>query len=79
MKEITLKEFLDTWEAGLIIDESVHSFGEVIYGKSVKGQADNPQGSILVFAVKPETKEELIETVASIEEAEKKWYQIWKR
>ena len=62
MKKIPLKEFLEDWEHGLI--HEVTGTQNRIYGKSVKGQADNPQGYILVYA-------------DAGEKVEKPWYKFW--
>ena len=62
MKKIPLKEFLEDWEKGLI--HEVAATANKIYGKSVKGQADNPQGYVLVYA-------------DAAEKIEKPWYKFW--
>lgn len=52
---ITLQKYIDGLKRGLI--EPVHEVlvnGEQrLYGKTVEGQGDNPQGWILVYAVVP--------------------------
>lgn len=50
--EIPYAEFMADYEAGLIHD--INQIGARIYGKSVKGQADNPRGYIMVYAGIPE-------------------------
>ena len=62
MKKIPLKEFLENWERGLIME--VQTIGSRVYGKSVKGQADNPQGYVLVYA-------------DAGEKVEKPWWKFW--
>jgi hypothetical protein len=43
--------FFADWQNGLIVE--VTGAGNRLYGKSVKGQAENPQGFIIVFADVP--------------------------
>jgi hypothetical protein len=49
--ETTYDEFLADWENGLI--QNVTGAGNRLYGQSVKGQADNPQGYIIVYCIVP--------------------------
>lgn len=51
MKEIPYSEFIQDWENGLI--HEVQSTADKLYGKSVKGQADNPRGFIMVYCMVP--------------------------
>ena len=51
-KELTYAEFMADYEAGMIHD--LNQIGSRIYGRSVKGQADNPAGYVLVYAEVPE-------------------------
>ena len=50
--EISYTEFMADYEAGLIHD--LAQIGTRIYGKSAKGQAENPRGYIMVYAEIPE-------------------------
>jgi len=50
--EIPYVDFMADYEAELILD--IHVIGTRIYGRSVKGQADNPLGYIMVYAQIPE-------------------------
>ena len=62
MKKLSLEEFLADWEAGYI--HEVQGAGNRLFGKSVKGQADNPRGYIMVYA-------------DAAEKIEKPWYKFW--
>ena len=54
MKEIPYAEFIQDWEKGLILE--VQSTADKLIGKSVKGQADNPRGFIMVYCMVPTGK-----------------------
>ncbi|MDH5199613.1 MAG: hypothetical protein OEW93_01895 [Candidatus Bathyarchaeota archaeon] len=64
-KEISYAEFIADYEAGLIHD--LDQIGSRIYGRSVKGQADNPAGYILVYAEIPQGA------------VERPWWKFWQR
>lgn len=51
MREIPLAEFIDGYEKNLIND--VCYIDGKVYGRSVKGQADNPQGYEVVWSSVP--------------------------
>ena len=62
IKKVSLAEFLEDWERGLMLE--VQGAGNQLYGKSVKGQAENPRGYIMVYA-------------DAAEKIEKPWYKFW--
>jgi len=65
MKKLSYKEFVEWWEKAHILE--VQSTADKMFGKDVRGQADNPQGYIMVYCIVP------------VGALEKKWWQFWKR
>jgi len=63
MKEISFEEFVQDWENGLI--HEVASTADKMYGKSFKGQGDNPRGYIMVYCMVPKGQ------------LEKPWWKFW--
>ena len=51
MKEIPYEEFVHGWETGHI--HEVQSTADKLFGKDVRGQADNPRGHIMVYCIVP--------------------------
>jgi len=63
IQEISYTEFLEDWNEGLIFE--VQSTADKLFGKSVKGQAHNPRGYIMVYCVVPAGR------------IKKPWYKFW--
>ena len=61
--ELSYAEFLEDWDRGLI--REVQGTADKLFGKSVKGQAGNPRGYILVYCVVPAGR------------LKKPWYKFW--